>query len=583
MKSRLPSIPVISLFCGAGGLDTGFLQAGFVPIIAVDASTAACQTYEKNHPGVTVLAADLGELTAESIAQSIHDRADGCSPLGVIGGPPCQAFSRSNGYKKANDPRAKLSERYASLLGDLNELFNLDFFVFENVLGLRHVQHLEQFNKFKRMFAGAGFTIFEGELDAKDFGVPQTRKRVFIVGLNSKKYPQAEFYFPSATEATPLTVRDAIGGLPAPAYFRRGIRVDEIPFHPNHWCMKPQSSKFFDGSLEEGTIKGRPFRVLHWDRPSWTVAYGNREVHVHPTGLRRLSVYEAMRLQGFPKRYELRGTLSDQIRMVSDSVPPPLAHALSLSLRDALTVQKRIGRRRSKNIALAIVCRSREISASVAVPDILNGFFSRFAKAHIRQLPWRRSNVTPFQLLVAEMLLKQTKASDVARIWPTFIRRYPTAKRLSAAPLSPLVRQLHTLGFQNQRATLLLRMAKYLQRQYSGQIPVTVRQLASIPGVGAYCATAVLSFALKKRLPIVDANVMRVYKRLTGDTPGRDLRRSETVWAWAWSLLPTRDSHIHNYGLLDFADSICSRVPKCGECTLRTECSYSKLTEAGTK
>jgi DNA (cytosine-5)-methyltransferase 1 len=100
--------------------------------------------------------------------------------------------------------------------------------------------------------------------------------------------------------------------------------------------MKPKSSKFQNGSLVEGHNGGRSFRVLSWKKPSWTVAYGNREIHIHPSGKRRLSIYEAMLLQGFPKRYQLFGTLTEQVKQVSDAVPPPLAAALARSLRQFL-------------------------------------------------------------------------------------------------------------------------------------------------------------------------------------------------------------------------------------------------------
>jgi len=97
--------------------------------------------------------------------------------------------------------------------------------------------------------------------------------------------------------------------------------------------MNPRSRKFKTG---EG-FNGRSFKKLVWDKPSWTVAYGNREVHVHPTGVRRLSVYEAMILQGFPKTYELRGTLSDQITQISDAVPPPMAAAIAKEIKNTIT------------------------------------------------------------------------------------------------------------------------------------------------------------------------------------------------------------------------------------------------------
>src|SRR5215470_1084362 len=84
------------------------------------------------------------------------------NPVGAIGGPPCQAFSLSNGHKTANDPRAELSKHYAGLLKELNQAFNLGFFVFENVLGLRHKMHADELDHFQRLFEAAGFWIFNG-------------------------------------------------------------------------------------------------------------------------------------------------------------------------------------------------------------------------------------------------------------------------------------------------------------------------------------------------------------------------------------------------------------------------------------
>lgn len=339
-------LPVISLFSGSGGLDLGFCNAGFTPVLAIDASSAACLTYEHNHPGTRVLRRDLSALPKNYVLERLSELAGGVKPIGVVGGPPCQAFSQGNGFKRDDDPRAMLSKSYASILRELNNAFDLDFFVFENVLGLKHKRHDEQFKLFKRLFAGAGFRIFESELNAYDFGVAQVRKRLFIVGLNRSRFSDVEFKFPAPKNRQRKTVRDVIGKLPRPLFFNKRNGAATIPFHPNHWCMVPRSNRFFDGSLEEGELLGRPFRVLRWDEPSWTVAYGHREVHVHPSTKRRLSVYEAMRLQGFPKDYELCGTLSDQIRLVSDAVPPPLAEAIATSIAKALCYDRNASKTR---------------------------------------------------------------------------------------------------------------------------------------------------------------------------------------------------------------------------------------------
>lgn len=349
LRAPMCSLPLISLFSGSGGLDQGFCNAGFTPVLAIDASAAACLTYEHNHPRARVLRRDLSDLPKNYVLERLSELANGVKPIGVVGGPPCQAFSQGNGHKRDDDPRALLSKSYASILRELNAALNLDFFVFENVLGLKHKQHDEQFKLFKRLFASAGFRIFESELNAYDFGVAQVRKRLFIVGLNRSRFPDIEFKFPAAKSGQRKTVRDVIGRLPKPLFCNKRNGMAAIPFHVNHWCMVPRSDRFFDGSLEEGELQGRPFRVLRWDEPSWTVAYGHREVHVHPSAKRRLSVYEAMRLQGFPKEYELCGTLSDQIRLVSDAVPPPLAEAIATSIVGTLGYDGNAGKTRTRS------------------------------------------------------------------------------------------------------------------------------------------------------------------------------------------------------------------------------------------
>ena len=337
--------PLVSLFCGCGGLDLGFREAGFQPVVAIDKDAMACRTYELNHPGVRVLKQDLSLSPKGYILDRLAELPQERKPVGVIGGPPCQAFSLSNQNGSGHDARANLPENYAAVLKDLAVAFELDFFVFENVLGLRYKKHAELFGVFKKLFSAAGFSIFEGELDAQDFGVPQVRKRIFVVGFNAKKYPHLEYEFPSGTARKKKTVEDAIRDLPKPAYFEYGLLPADIPVHPNHWCMKPRSKKFFNGYLKEGDVKGRPFRVLPWDKPSWTVAYGHREVHIHPSGRRRLSIYEAMLLQGFPPSYTLLGTLSDQVRLVSDAVPPPVAKALAESILEVIKHGKQLTRR----------------------------------------------------------------------------------------------------------------------------------------------------------------------------------------------------------------------------------------------
>jgi len=332
----MDKIPVISLFSGCGGLDLGFTRKGFEIVLALDINEFAVKTYNFNHGGQVSQIADLTKMDGQDIFNLIQANHPGVSPRGVITGPPCQTFSQGNVYSSEDDGGRNLPIRFAQILKQLNQCYSLDFFVFENVRGITFNRHEKEFSRFRRLFKQAGFILFEDLLDAKCFGIAQKRPRVFVVGLNELKYRGLDFEFPQAKQGVTVNVAKAIGGLPEPKYFERNLKPNDIPVHRNHWTMKPKSDKFHDGSLTEGHNGGRSFRVLSWNNPSWTVAYGNREIHIHPSGTRRLSIYESMRLQGFPKRYQLLGTLSEQVKQVCDAVPPPLAAALAGSVRQFL-------------------------------------------------------------------------------------------------------------------------------------------------------------------------------------------------------------------------------------------------------
>ena len=121
-----------------------------------------------------------------------------------------------------------------------------------------------------------------------------------------------------------------------PAFFDKDLKTIDIPIHPNHWTMKPKSIRFSNPSLTENN-KTRSFRKLTWDKASPTIAFGNREIHVHPEGKRRLSIYEAMLLQGFPSKFTLEGNLSQQVTQISNAVPPPLARSVAAAIKKSLS------------------------------------------------------------------------------------------------------------------------------------------------------------------------------------------------------------------------------------------------------
>lgn len=327
---------LLSLFCGPGGLDLGFEESGFVTRLAYDINSVCVETYNKNRQGHDIAQmGDLATLKPEEIMEHWRTRSANM-PAGIIGGPPCQSFSKSNVHQDDSDKRHKLPEYYAAILKGVNAVSAVDFFVFENVPGLTHKKHSQKFEGFLKQFREAGFTVSYDILDAQHYGVAQKRPRVFVVGLNRAKFGDLTFKFPEKITSTAETVEKAIAGLPDPVIFDRSRPEVRSEYHENHTCMAPRSKRFSNGTLRAGDLTGRSFRVLHWDEPSYTVAYGNREVHIHPSTTRRLSVYEAMCLQGFPKRYTLTGNLSDQIRLVSEAVSPPVAKAVAMELMKQL-------------------------------------------------------------------------------------------------------------------------------------------------------------------------------------------------------------------------------------------------------
>ena len=325
------SIPkVISLFSGAGGMDLGFIQEGFNIALAIDLEEAAIKTHKRNFVNSLSVAADLTKIGPIGVLEQAKQGIKKGDKIGVIGGPPCQGFSRANPFSLSNDPRNKLPSLYLKIIKELQNYYEVDFVVFENVLGMKDEKHAAKYRSLIKGLKSLGFVVHENELCALDFGVPQNRKRIVISAMKDGK---------GYGKVTPVksigksTVRETIEGLCEPAFFYHGILRSEIPHHPNHWTMQPKSKRFQQSSEQKST---RSFRKLMWDKAAPTIAFGNREIHLHPEGKRRLSIYEAMLLQGFPSTFVLEGNLSQQVTQISNAVPPPLARSIASAVKKSL-------------------------------------------------------------------------------------------------------------------------------------------------------------------------------------------------------------------------------------------------------
>lgn len=323
---------ILSLFSGCGGLDLGFEQAGYQIGLAYDLRPSAIASHNHNRDKNSAFVRDVTQIKLSDLDKDFGEKF---CPRGIIGGPPCQSFSRGNSSKKANDPRTKLVRSFFNLALRLHRnRGGLDFIVMENVPEIMKANRGRLLRIEIDRLKAEGFDVFCDVYDAVNYGVPQTRKRLFLIALNKSRC--------SGTWCNPRKVRkikvvgDVISGLTEPVHYIHSKSLQIYPEHPNHWCMTPRSEKFFDKSLIPGRSSGRSFKTLAWNKPSYTASYGHREVHVHPDCKRRLSVFEAMLIQGFPRSYLLLGTLSSQFSQVSEAVPPPLAKAIAQSISRAL-------------------------------------------------------------------------------------------------------------------------------------------------------------------------------------------------------------------------------------------------------
>ena len=217
-------------------------------------------------------------------------------------------------------------------------------------------------------------------------------------------------------------------------------------------------------------------------------------------------------------------------------------------------------------------------SAMVSNPPELGikaNFFAQFYVDSGRSFPWRHENISPFNILVGEILLKQTRAEKVAKVWPSLVSRYRNPSELAVADPDELFGTIAELGFGNQRTIALTELASAIIQV--GKVPDRPSDLMKLPYVGIYTAHAVACFAFGQRVPVVDLSIIRVISRLAGIDPPADIRRAPLIWDIAWGLLPQYTVKEHNYGLLDFAALVCKpQSPRCSECSIMEKCAYAK-------
>lgn len=197
-----------------------------------------------------------------------------------------------------------------------------------------------------------------------------------------------------------------------------------------------------------------------------------------------------------------------------------------------------------------------------------------WGKENFRPFPWRLSG-DPYRILMAEVMLHRTQASQVVPVYECFLRRYPDVMALAQTTKGELHDLLYSLGLR-WRIDLIYEMAVELIKRFGGQVPKDKEDLLSLPGVSEYIAAAVRCFAWNLPEPLIDTNTVRVVGRLFGLEIKDSSRRNRQYRELIAALVDPDESRVYNYALLDLADQVCmkKRPPECWRCPVAGVCIY---------
>jgi len=361
-------IKIIDLFSGVGGLSYGFAHdKNFEIIAANEILPNMAKAYSLNHPNVRVYAEDIKDFSARRVYRDLNIKAGSVDI--IIGGPPCQAYS-TVGKRLIDDPRGKLFQEYYRVLKE----FNPKFFLFENVKGLLSIQGGRLLKNIILLFESLDYKVKFKLLNAADYGAPQVRERVVIIGSKLKKefiYPSATHYNPAETQnifndslKSYLTLEDAISDLPYIKTNEESFEYTSLPKNNFQKLMRKNApEKLMDHNSPNNNSKlvqimkllpdgGTPndlpeelrpksgfkntYCRLWWKRPATTITRNlstpSSSRCIHPKAPRPLTTREGARIQCFPDDYQFYGSRSDRNLQIGNAVPTFLSTALAKSI-----------------------------------------------------------------------------------------------------------------------------------------------------------------------------------------------------------------------------------------------------------
>ncbi|MEX3623606.1 DNA cytosine methyltransferase [Viridibacillus arvi] len=427
----------IGIFCGAGGLDHGLMQAGIKFGVAIDFDAKACESYQINHPDTVVWNKDISTITGEDIRKVVGDK-----PILLCGGPPCQSWSEFQveieGSKKGlEDKRGHMIYQYLRIAEELQPIA----VIFENVpYMVTNPKHLTEFEKFKtNLQSRTGLQLEHQVLNAIHYGQAQLRERVIMIGTQ-QGIPNP-FQFLQEIKG-PQTLREALVDCPSSEFFQfrktdrevmksikagecwnalspqmayqqmkeeyKGICLDcGTNFQGTNQCTKCQSTRIKNGRGITSFL-----RRLSWERPSPTIcAVPTNKTHgmlAHPTEERCLSIQECARIQGFPDNYTFVGTIFEQQRQIGNAVPCGIGEAIGLALMSAL---QQVKPTKPTNESTEIISKSLHYIVNHQERFSLTELEKDFVRIVYKNYKVKQSFPKKYEIYIKEIVLKLSRKS----------------------------------------------------------------------------------------------------------------------------------------------------------------------------
>ncbi len=367
------SLGVFSFFTGAGFLDLGFEDAGFISYMANEIDRNFSQVYlhsrqRMNRP-LPKFGLETGDVCAyiedskkrNELISRINIARKECSLVGFIGGPPCPDFSVAGKQAGVEGKHGRLSQIYIDMICD----FKPDFFVFENVKGLwKTAKHRAFFKEIVKQVNLSGYSVSYRLINALEYGVAQDRERIILVGVRKtlcrsgylgtdgslNKFPWLDFIkyemddirarnWPTTSSFCEDSTIPQPNGIPLELTVQYWFEKNDVLNHPNAAdYFTPRAGLIKMQTFAEGDDSRKCYKRIHRWRYSPTAAYGNNEVHLHPYKARRLSVAETLAIQSLPKEFELPPDipLSSKFKTIGNGVPYVAAKGIAETVRQFL-------------------------------------------------------------------------------------------------------------------------------------------------------------------------------------------------------------------------------------------------------